>query len=184
VDDVRKDTQVRELRIEGRGLLLAGLVLGAALVGAFFFGRWVERFGRAEASPGGNQGAAGGPAREPEAAPEEVTFFDTLSGGGKEAEPRREASSRPPAPAVPAPPVASSGVFSVQVFAGRDRTTAEEVAKTLMAKGYPVRMTSEAEGKSALYKVRVGRYATKGEAQAAAERLRREGQSGAWVTKN
>jgi cell division septation protein DedD len=113
-----------------------------------------------------------------------VTFFDTLSGGGKEAEPRREASSRPPAPAVPAPPVGVSGAFSVQVFAGRDRATAEEVAKALMAKGYPVRMTSEAEGKSALYKVRVGRYVTKGEAQAAAERLRREGQSGAWVTKN
>ena len=51
------------------------------------------------------------------------------------------------------------------------------------SRGYPVSVEGEREGRGALFKVRVGGFGERGEAQAVAERLKREGQAGAWVTK-
>jgi hypothetical protein len=45
-----------------------------------------------------------------------------------------------------------------------------------------VRLFSEREGRGALYKVRVGGYPSRDGARSAADRLEREGYSGAWVT--
>jgi cell division septation protein DedD len=70
------------------------------------------------------------------------------------------------------------------VFVGRDRTAAEEVVKSLRSKGYPVRAEAAREGAStSLFKVRVGGFATREAAEAAAERLHKDGQASTWVVK-
>jgi cell division protein FtsN len=70
----------------------------------------------------------------------------------------------------------------VQVFAGRDRTTAESLVKSLAGRGYSVKLEAQREGTDALYKVRVGGYLTPDAARDAAARLKKEGEAGAWVT--
>ena len=195
---------VRELRLEGALLWLAGGVLVAALVAAFLLGRWVER--RATASQLGTRGSA---ALLPEGDELGETDVDegaspldrTDAGGGAVPEPSREVvPAAPPAdpsstetpPAAEPPPgeaqfqegsaPAEDGPFFVQVFAGRDRDAAESLVGTLTRGGYRVRLLTEREGDGSLYKVRVGGYATREEAEAAADRLRGEGHAGAWIT--
>ncbi len=175
----------REVRIQGIALFVAGGALLALLFGAFWAGRWFER----QLSPP-TRGVARDPVgnvagEEPRA--DHLTFFDTLAGDGKAAEPQREARPRAAPPevlskAAEAPaPRGGGGPFFVQVFAGRDRRAADELVRSLSTRGYAVGVGSEKEG--ALLKVRVGGYATRAEAQSAADKLEREGQKGAWVTR-
>jgi cell division protein FtsN len=173
----------RELRLEGWALALAGGVFVALILGAFQLGRAVERRSAPPRSASAPAGPADGDALPEEGGGEKLTFFDTLSAPGQEAEPRREAAS--PAPrATPAPGAASAGAWFVQVFVGRDRSAAEEVVKTLREKGYPVRTEAVREGASAsLFKVRVGGFSTRELAEAAVERLHRDGQASTWVVK-
>ena len=74
-----------------------------------------------------------------------------------------------------------SETFFVQVFALRDKDSAERVMKTLTDKGLRVRLEREAEGGGGLYKIRVGGFETREEAEAMAVRLQKEGYPGAWV---
>ncbi|MBZ5639156.1 MAG: SPOR domain-containing protein [Acidobacteriia bacterium] len=173
----------RDVRIEGLALFVTGGAILALVVLAFWAGRWFER----QVSPpaAASRDASGRTAKdEPRA--DDVTFFDTL-GSGKAAEPQREAHTKT-APAEP-PQVASplaaarSGPFFVQVFAGRDRQAAEEIVRSLGGRGYPVAVEGEQEGRGTLFKVRVGGYPDRAEAQTVADRLKREGQAGAWVTR-
>lgn len=181
----------REIRIEGFRLWGAGLLLVAALLGAFWLGRTV---GRSETPPVAVPGSAeAAPPTVVEPEEETISYFDRAGGQGQVLEPQREAASRearpepstPPPAATPAapPPPASSGPWYVQVFAGRDRQAAELVAGRHRGKGVAVRLDAEREGTGSLYKVRVGGFPDRAAADAAAERLRKEGASGAWVTR-
>jgi cell division protein FtsN len=174
-----------ELRLEGFKLVLAGGVLIALLIGAFQLGRAVERRTAPPSSTGNGGAATGGGDAPPEEVTEKLTFFDTLGAPGQEAEPKREATSASPRPATTAPPVASgAGPWFVQVFVGRDRAAAEEVVRTLRGKGYPVRAEAVREGATtSLFKVRVGGFPTREAADAAADRLHRDGQPSTWVVK-
>lgn len=180
----------REIRLEGPVLWLVGGFLAAVLVATFWLGRWFERQ-VAPTSAETPRDPLSNVVRDEPADSRGLTFFDTLTGGGKVAEPQREARNlaAPPAPngtAASSPSTAAApreGEFVVQVFAGRDRHAAEEVVKALGGRGYPVRLEGEREGRGALYRVRVGGYSTRAEAQGVAERLQREGESGAWVTR-
>ncbi len=175
----------REVRVQGIALFVSGGVLIALLALAFWAGRWFERQMSPPGATASRGEAAGEPAKEDTKA-EDLTFFDTL-GSGKAAEPQREARPKPattePAEAAAPPPAAAGGPFFVQVFAGRDRRAAEEVVRTLTGRGYPVSVQGEREGRGALFKVRVGGYRDRAEAQATADKLKNEGQAGAWVTK-
>jgi cell division septation protein DedD len=172
----------RELRLEGALLGVAGGVLIALLFGAFQLGRMVERGSAPAPASGGASDAASGERETAEAA-EKVTFFDTLSGSGKEAEPSRQVGSKPEATAPPPTPV-SAGPWFVQVFVGRDRQAAEDVVRELRQKQYPVRIDAVAEGASgSLFKVRVGGYPTKEAADSGADRLHADGHSGTWVVR-
>jgi len=176
----------REIRLEGPILWVALALLGGALVLAFLAGRWTAP---AAAVDGGIPGVAGRAAAD--AAPAEVpveetlSFFDRAEGEGQVAEPRREASARAPSGGSggASPPPSPAGEWFVQVFAGRDRQAAELVARQLRGRGHPVRLDAEREGSGSLYKVRVGAYGSREEADRAAEVLRKEGSSGAWVTR-
>jgi len=197
----RHEPPVRELRVEGAGLFIVGGLFLAALAGSFYLGRWVERRAATSGYPGILESATLETQSEPAVdVGKETTYFDTVSGGEKEAEPGREARRREPAPAAPGapqvampavpPPTAASestpadaGPFYVQLFAGRDQASAETVVRTLGAAGYRVRLDTERSADGALYKVRVGGYAAKADAQAVADRLKGDGYSGAWVTR-
>lgn len=188
----RDDEKVRELRLEGPFLLVAGGVLLAALIGAFFFGRWYERQLRPAALLARDAGDPLANVAAVEEAPADVDesagYFDRLQGDEQALEPGREVGAATPAtPAAPppqrvAPPPAAGGSYFVQVFAGRDEAAAAGLVQTLEAAGYAVKLHTEREGQGALYKVRVGGYATPEQAREAARHLQREGYAGAWVT--
>ncbi len=189
--DNREEDDVREFRLEGMGLMIAAGALIVLLVASFYFGRWYERqtgFPEyAGSSLPADSDALGNviESEEPADVGEKADFFDDLAGEQKELEPQREARRTPPqqAPTPPQPAIqAPGGAFYVQVLAGRDRTAVEKVVEELRGQGYPVRLFSEREGRSTLFRVRVGGYPDRAEADRIAEQLRREGHAGAWVT--
>jgi cell division protein FtsN len=175
----------RELRLEGPLLVAAVGVLLGLVVLSFWAGRFFER--QVAPAPDAVAGASRGREAKDEPTAEDVTFFDTLGGGGRAAEPQREVRpKREPSPSpssAPPPAAPRGGPYFVQVFAGRDREAAEEIVRSLSGRGYPVTVEGESEGRGALFKVRVGGYPERAEAQTVADRLKREGQSGAWVTR-
>jgi len=192
--DERRDEGVREFRLEGLGLAVIGGVLLAALAGAFFLGRWYERqtLGPIAARAAGEGDPLANVVRAVEQEPADVDadagYFDRIEGGEQQAEPQREARqpASTPGPAGGAPAAAAAperaGDYFVQVFAGRDESSAAALVQRLRAAGHPVRLHSEREGDGSLYKVQVGGYATMDEARAAAKRLQDQGYPGAWVT--
>ena len=116
--------------------------------------------------------------------------------------PAAAASKEPPAPAVPAPrnarpssvpaPAAamqasdpSGPGFSVQVAAYRDRGEADSLAKRLTDKGYPAFVLAPVKGTSTAYfRVRVGKYKTRKDAEAVEARLQTaEKLSNAWIAR-
>src|SRR5437870_5595216 len=89
-----------------------------------------------------------------------------------------------PAPAASAAPVQPSGQgFAVQIAALNVRSEADAIAKRLSSKGYAAYVISPATGTPAVYRVRVGKFPTRREAETVAARLQREEQFKPWVTR-
>ena len=76
---------------------------------------------------------------------------------------------------------AGSG-FVVQVAAVRQRDEADTIARRLATKGYPAFVTSP-PGAPHLFRVRVGKYQDRSEAESIAGRLEREEQFKPWITR-
>lgn len=88
------------------------------------------------------------------------------------------------AKAAPAVTPASQDGLVVQVAALRDRAEAEAVVKQLAAKGYPAFLVDPAPGSpTAVYRVRVGRYKDRREAEQIVRRLEKEEQFKPWITR-
>ena len=193
----REAEPVREFRFEGVGLVvvMAGVLL--ALAGAFWTGRWYERR-QAPPSPAGGP-LESGPLthvvdpQDPLDTDVSADYFDAADGGERELESDRQV--RTPAPPPEEPPLARAGgateetaaariggSFYVQVFAGRDRSSAERLVGQLESDGFSVRLFTENPGADPLFKVRVGGYGTKDEAREAATTLQKKGHAGAFVT--
>jgi cell division septation protein DedD len=76
------------------------------------------------------------------------------------------------------------GTWAVQVIATRDRAVAGSVVKRLAAKGYPAFVVNPASGaKQPFYKVHVGRYNDRGEAEKVSLRIKKEEQFQSWITR-
>lgn len=190
------DEEVREFQLEGTGLVMVCVAAAMALIIAFFVGRWYERrlhpTGPAVTMADGRviQDRSGVESGEV-SAEDGLTYFDTVEGGQKESEPGRQArtvetgsvSTGTTEPAREEQPVLEQrrGPWFVQVFAGRDRTSAERLVATLEEKGYPVKMQTVREGQGALYKVKIGGYPEREDASKVAEELKRNGFPGAWI---
>ena len=72
----------------------------------------------------------------------------------------------------------------VQVIATRDREVAGSVVKKLAGKGYPAFLVSPAAGAAQpFYKVHVGRYNDRGEAEQVSARIKKEEQFQSWITR-
>ncbi len=91
-----------------------------------------------------------------------------------------------PAPAVASTPAASTPAgsgYTLQLAALRDRSEANAMAEKLAAKGYGAYVVPPAAGAPSVFRVRVGRYATRREAESMAARLQREEQFTPWITR-
>ncbi|MFL6281083.1 MAG: SPOR domain-containing protein [Vicinamibacterales bacterium] len=87
-------------------------------------------------------------------------------------------------PAENLPTAGRSGTWAVQVIATRDRAIAGSVLKRLAAKGYPAFLVNpSANATPAWYKVQVGRYNDKGEAEKVSLRIKKEEQFQSWITR-
>ena len=142
-------------------------------------------------------------AAPPPAAADDLTYFNRLEKQKAPAEQLRQAPEKPsstgraaappetaapPTSSTPAPsasPSAEPGgqAYAVQIAALNVRSEAEAIAKRLSAKGYDAYVLAPAGGTPAVYRVRVGKFPTRREADAMAARLKREEQFNPWVTR-
>lgn len=94
----------------------------------------------------------------------------------------RESAPRERANNKPSP--ASGGTWVVQIVALRDRTMASSIVQRLSGKGYPAFVVNPTAGTPApVFKVQVGRYAEREEAEQIARRLEKEEQFKPWVSR-
>jgi DedD protein len=148
--------------------------------------------------------ASSGPAERPKpnAAPAQTTARASVP-----PEPKPKAAPPKPAPAKPAPPPepqraaapepqrtapadeaaaapepAGQG-FAVQIAALNVRSEADAIARRLSSKGYAAYVISPANGTPAVYRVRVGKFPTRREAESVAAKLQKEEQFKPWVTR-
>ena len=90
----------------------------------------------------------------------------------------------PPAPATAStpPPSSKPGVWAVQVVALTDKAAASAVVQRLSAKGYPAFLVSPQSGAPVQnYKVQVGKFEDRSEAEQIAGRLKKEEQFQPWI---
>ena len=149
------------------------------------------------------------PAAEPPPPTEELTYFDRLQKKDTPSEKLKPSSNTPPevaespAPAargVAAPPVqaphpethpAASPIdgptgpgFAVQVMTFPDRQGADTLAKELIKKGYPAFVAGPVpSGGRTIYRVRVGKYRDRHEAESVSHRLETEEQFKPWIAR-
>jgi cell division septation protein DedD len=137
---------------------------------------------------------------------EELTYFDRLENKQPEADdlkphsgstekaaaPARAKTPEPPVKDQPAPRPApkaattqapADGGFALQVAALRELGEAEAIAKKLSSKGYSAYVLAPATGTPSVYRVRVGQFKSRHDAEAAAAKLQKEEQFKPWITR-
>jgi len=98
--------------------------------------------------------------------------------------PSPKAPARSPAPAAAPPSATTQGQgWAVQVAALNARPEADAVAKRLSAKGYTAFVLPPATGTPMVFRVRVGKFGTKREAETIAAKLQKEEQFKPWITR-
>jgi cell division septation protein DedD len=141
--------------------------------------------------------AAGSASASPSGAGEEkLSYPDRLAGSAPPRESLKPAPATPtpepvpvPAPDAPdRPSVRSAGEpagagFAVQVAAVGERAEADTIARRLSNKGYPAYVMPPAAGAPRVFRVRVGKFKERREAEQIAGRLQREEQFKPWITR-
>jgi cell division septation protein DedD len=186
----------QEFQLETKHLAFLILLVLVLCVASFLFGRWVERqsLGLGASSAGGIRRDADANVEDMGDVSKELTFFDTLKGdksapmpqpsADRSTAPARSASTATAAAAPPrgagssGPPRRSvnEGVM-IQVFASKDRAAADAIRKRLRARGYTALLVSEGGS----WKVRVGPYADREEAQRSAAVLHEQEKLTTWI---
>lgn len=91
------------------------------------------------------------------------------------------------APAAPAPAAAAAEPggqgFAVQIAALNVRSEADAIAKRLSSKGYTAYVLTPPSGTPSVFRVRVGKFTTRREAESVAAKLQKEEQFKPWVTR-
>lgn len=108
------------------------------------------------------------------------------------AAPARESAPAPAPAPTPDPPTASAppsaaepagSGYAVQIAALNVRGEADAIAKRLTSKGYAAYVLAPANGTPSVFRVRVGKFSTKHEAETIAAKLKKEEQFNPWVTR-
>jgi cell division septation protein DedD len=201
-----------EIQLSGKQLVFLFIVTTSVLVAVFLCGVLVGRGARdargedpeaiaAAATAPQPVADAGPPAAEPPApaaeTPDELTYHKRLQGAGAAPETIKPQAVEAPAPeAAPArarsaapkpadvPPAGRPGTWVVQVIATRDQSVASAVVKRLTDKGYPAFLLNPAAGsEQPFYKVHVGRYNDRREAEQVSLRIKKEEQFQPWISR-
>jgi cell division septation protein DedD len=204
----RPDEEVREIQLSGKQLVFLFMATTVVSVVIFLCGVLVGRGVRAEKgdAPPEESAVATAPAPTTEApvppadsaaqppVADELTYHNRL---GAEQPPAEKLKEQPAAPQpietpepVTSPPASAAaprdtaGGYSVQVAALRERGEADAVVKRLTAKGYPAFVVPPVAGSpSAVFRVRVGTYKDRREAEQILRRLEKEEQFKPWITR-
>ena len=94
----------------------------------------------------------------------------------------RAPRAAPETPAVSTDEPSGSG-FAVQVAAVRERDEADTIARRLLVKGYPAYVISPESGTPPVFRVRVGKFRDRREAEQVSGRLEKEEQFRPWITR-
>lgn len=126
------------------------------------------------------------PAGKAAATPPLTPGADAASARGRQPDVKPTPATPPAKPGVPvtSPPRASSsasGAFAVQVAAARDRASAAAIAKRLITKGYAAYVVEPTTG-PIYYRVQVGPFKSRSEADEARRRLEKEEQFKPFIT--
>jgi cell division septation protein DedD len=97
--------------------------------------------------------------------------------------PKETAKEPAKAAATETAPEPSGQGFAVQIAALNVRGEAEAIARRLSTKGYAAYVLSPASGTPSVYRVRVGKFNTRREAESVAAKLQKEEQFKPWVTR-
>jgi DedD protein len=98
--------------------------------------------------------------------------------------PAPAAAKTAPVPASDASVTEPAGTgFALQITALKEQGEAEAVARRLTAKGYAAYVLKPAAGSPSVYRVRVGKFKTRREAEAIATKLNKEEQFTPWITR-
>src|SRR5262245_24915814 len=102
-------------------------------------------------------------------------------------EPVAATSVKEPSAAAAPVPVPTTGTpgdgYAVQVAAVNGRTDADAIAKRFSSKGYTAYVEQPPHGTGTVYRVRIGTFKTKREAETIAAKLQKEEQIKPWVTR-
>jgi septal ring-binding cell division protein DamX len=132
---------------------------------------------------------------------DDLTYFNRLQTSTPPIEklktpPSAKAAEKPaaaaPRAAAPAPPRESARAaandpqangYAVQIAALNIRSEADAIAKRLSAKGYAAYVLNPAAGTPQIYRVRIGKFGSRREAESIATKLEKEEQFKPWVTR-
>ena len=92
-------------------------------------------------------------------------------------------AAAPPAANAPASGEPAGNGFAVQIAALNVRSEADAIAKRLSSKGYAAYVLTPAVGTPSVFRVRVGKFNTRREAETVAAKLQKEEQFKPWVTR-
>jgi cell division septation protein DedD len=205
------DDGFHEIQLSGKQLVFLFMATTVVSVVIFLCGVLVGRGVRAERALGEDipetpiAGApspaptdtvadAGPPAAEPPTPPAEadasLSYKARLEGEKPAAETLRPPPPAPKAAAAPpprperAPTSGSRDSWVVQIVALRDKDTANSIVRRLSGKGYPAFLVNPAAGAPApVFKVQVGRYNDRDEAEQVRRRLEKEEQFKPWISR-
>ena len=158
--------------------------------------------GTAEAAPEIPAIASGSGSGAPASASEELSYAGRLGTTGEPEEALRTAPAPPPpaptpapaekrevparSPTPTAPDVASEPAgagFAIQLAALAKREEAEAIVRRLSKKGYSAYLMAPQAGAPAVYRVRVGKFNDRREAESVSARLRKEEQFKPWIVR-
>jgi cell division septation protein DedD len=93
------------------------------------------------------------------------------------------APSAPSAPGLSVPTEPAGDGFSIQLAALAKRDEAEGIVRRLTGKGYSAYLIAPAEGAPTVYRVRVGKFKDRREAESVSARLQKEEQFKPWIVR-
>jgi cell division protein FtsN len=167
-----------------RRLLFQVVLLAAVLAGlSRLAGRSAKPAAEGDGvAPPGEATSPARPADELTTAPPDLTFYRTLGdarapGAGPAVKPGHDGASGPP----PDNASSSGAIFVVQALATHDAAAARRVRDRLAARGFPATVSTDHAAGHPVYRVRVGRYRTRAEAEAAVRVLRQKDHLDPWV---
>jgi cell division septation protein DedD len=207
------DEGFHEIQLNGKQLVflfMAGTVVAVVifLLGVFVGRGVTARVGNEAPVAAAQEGAPPTPdippiaastgSGAPATASEDLSYPNRLAGDAPKETLRREPppASEPPAPAstpapVQAPTATKASVpaepggdgFAIQLAALGKREEAETIVKRLTSKGYSAYLMAPAAGAPSVYRVRVGKFKDRREAESVSARLQKEEQFKPWIVR-